>query len=122
MKSEKQYNDVLDKIKKEANGFVGASIVDIETGMPLATKSTRAEFDLGTASAYNSEMVKMKLKTMEILGLNQELEDMLLTLSEHIHLVKIIDNESFLYLACEKANSNLAMVRSVVNRNVAALK
>lgn len=122
MKTEKVYNEVLEKIKKEANGFVGASIVDIETGMPLATKSTRTEFDLSTASAYNSEMVKMKLKTMEVLGLNQELEDMLLTLTDHIHLVKIIDSESFLYIACEKANSNLAMVRSVVNRNVATLK
>ena len=89
MKTEKIYNEVLEKIKKEASGFVGASIVDMESGMPLATQSTRDDFDLGTASAYNSEMVKMKLKTMEILGLNQQLEDMLLTLSDHIHLVKI---------------------------------
>ena len=70
MKTEKIYNEVLEKIKKEASGFVGASIVDMESGMPLATQSTRDDFDLGTASAYNSEMVKMKLKTMEILGAN----------------------------------------------------
>ena len=122
MKTEKIYNEVLEKIKKEASGFVGASIVDMESGMPLATQSTRDDFDLGTASAYNSEMVKMKLKTMEILGLNRQLEDMLLTLSDHIHLVKIIDANSFLYLACEKASSNLGIVRSAVNRHVASLK
>ena len=37
--------------------------------MPLATKASR-DFDLDTASAYNSELVKAKLNTMRILGLS----------------------------------------------------
>lgn len=114
MATEKQLHETLTKIQSEITGFIGASVVDLETGMTLAAFSARPDFDLSAASAYNSEMVKQKLKIMKSLNLKTTLEDMLITLGDQIHLVKLITPTTFLYLAADRASTNLAIVRSAV--------
>lgn len=121
MANEQEILDVIGKIENDVNGFIAASLVDIESGMTLAAHSRRSDFDLSLASAYNSEMVKAKLKAIEILGLSTTLEDMLLTLGDQIHLIRMMGASSFLYLAADKSSTNLALVRSAVNRHAASL-
>jgi predicted regulator of Ras-like GTPase activity (Roadblock/LC7/MglB family) len=121
MASEKELNEILEKIQGDTNGFIAASLVDLESGMTLASKSTRTDFDLTAASAYNSELVKQKLKIMATLGLVGTIDDMLITLSNQIHLIKMIGKTSFLYLAVDKSQSNLAIVRSAVSRHATAV-
>jgi predicted regulator of Ras-like GTPase activity (Roadblock/LC7/MglB family) len=121
MPSEKQLSDVLEKIQGDASGFIAASLVDLDSGMTLAVKSLRSDFDLTAASAYNSELVKQKLKIMRTLGLTGSIEDMLISLSDQIHLVKLIGPNTFLYLAVDKKQSNIAIVRTAVNRHCAAI-
>jgi predicted regulator of Ras-like GTPase activity (Roadblock/LC7/MglB family) len=121
MATEKQLTDALEKIANDANGFIAASLVDLDSGMTLAIKTARTDFDLTAASAYNSELVKQKLKIMRTLGLSGAIEDMLITLTEQIHLIKLVGPNTFLYLAVDKKQSNLAMVRSAVNKHASAL-
>ena len=122
MSTEKQFEEMIARIEADMSGFIAASIVDLESGMTLTTKSLRSDFDLAVASAYNSELVKQKLKIIKSLGLKTHLEDMLLTLGDQIHLIKIFPGgHTFLYLAAERASTNLAIVRNSVNRNVASL-
>jgi predicted regulator of Ras-like GTPase activity (Roadblock/LC7/MglB family) len=121
MPTEKQLNDVLEKISEDCNGFIAASLVDLDSGMTLAVKASRTDFDLTVASAYNSELVKQKVKIMKTLGLNGAIEDMLITLTDQIHLIKLVGPNTFLYLAVDKRHSNLALVRSAVNRHAQAL-
>jgi hypothetical protein len=121
MPSEKELVSTIERIEREIPGFIAASLVDLDSGMTLAVRSTRTDFDLTAASAYNSEMVKTKLKIMRTLGLGGTLEDMLLTLSEQIHLIKLVTPATFLYMAVDKSQCNLAIVRTVVNRNASAL-
>jgi predicted regulator of Ras-like GTPase activity (Roadblock/LC7/MglB family) len=121
MPTEKQLNDVLEKISTDTNGFIAASLVDLDSGMTLAIKASRTDFDLTAASAYNSELVKQKLKIMRTLGLTGTIEDMLITLTDQIHLVKLVSPNTFLYLAVDKKQSNIALVRSAVNRHANAL-
>ena len=83
--------------------------------------SDEPQFDLTAASAYNSELVKQKLKIMRTLGLSGAIEDMLITLTDQIHLIKLVGPNTFLYLAVDKKQSNLAMVRSAVNKHASAL-
>ncbi len=118
MPSEKQLQEVLEKIQGDASGFIAASLVDLDSGMTLAVKSVRPEFDLTAASAYNSELVKQKLKIMRTLGLNGSIEDMLISLNDQIHLIKLIGPSTFLYLAVDKKQSNLAIVRAAVAKHV----
>ncbi|WP_340536856.1 hypothetical protein [Nocardioides sp. GXZ039] len=116
-----KYDAVLETIADNLTGFIGASVVDMETGMALATRSRRPDFDLDVASAYNSEMVKAKLNTMRVLNIHSGLEDMLLTLGDQLHLIKLLSGGTFIYVAVDKAGSNLALLRSIVVRETTAL-
>ncbi|MFT3842733.1 MAG: hypothetical protein QM723_37440 [Myxococcaceae bacterium] len=113
--------DTFEKIAAEIPGFMAASLVDLDSGMTLGLKSVRPDFDLAAASAYNSEMVKQKLKIMRSLNLKTHLEDMLLTLGDQIHLIKMIGTGTFIYLAADRSAANLAIVRSAVVKHVAGL-
>lgn len=118
MPTEKQIVDAFERIASELPGFMAASLVDVESGMTLGLKSNRPDFDLAAASAYNSEMVKQKLKIMKALNLKTTLEDMLLTLGDQIHMIKIVNAGTFIYLAVDRSMSNLAIVRNVIAKHV----
>ena len=118
MPSEKQIVEAFDRVAGEMAGFMAASLVDVESGMTLGLKSVRPDFDIAAASAYNSEMVKQKLKIMKALNLKTNLEDMLLTLGDQIHVIKLVGPTTFIYLAVDRSQSNLAIVRSVLNKHV----
>lgn len=116
MPAEKQIVEAFDKVAAEIPGFIAAALVDVESGMTLGMKSTRADFDLAAASAYNSEMVKQKHKIMRSLSLKTHLEDMLITLGDQIHLIKMVSPTTFIYLATDRASANIAIVRVAVNK------
>ncbi|MCA9675573.1 MAG: hypothetical protein H6709_16265 [Kofleriaceae bacterium] len=120
MPSEKQIVDAFEKVAAEMPGFMAASLVDTESGMTLGLKSLRPDFDLAAASAYNSEMVKQKLKIMKALNLRTHLEDMLLTLGDQIHVIKLVGTSTFIYLAVDRSRCNLAIVRNVLAKHVGA--
>jgi hypothetical protein len=121
MATEKEIVAAFEKIQGEVPGFIAASLVDLDSGMTLAVKSARPDFDLAAASAFNSELVKQKFKTIKALGLKAQLEDMLLTLSDQLHLIKLVGDRSFIYLAADRSSTNLAIIRNSVNRHTDGL-
>ena len=120
MPSEKQIVDAFDRIAADMPGYMAASLVDLESGMTLGLKAVRADFDLAAASAYNSEMVKQKQKIMRALSLRTTLEDMLITLGDQIHVIKMVGPTTFIYLAVDRSLSNLAIVRNALNKHVSS--
>jgi predicted regulator of Ras-like GTPase activity (Roadblock/LC7/MglB family) len=122
MANEKTLLEFFGKIENDVNGVIAAAVVDLESGMTLAAKTNRQEFDLAAASAYNSELVKQKMKIMRTLHLKSSLEDMLITLSDQFHLLKFLPGgTSFLYLAADRSGTNLAILRNSVAKHVAEL-
>ncbi|HET8936189.1 MAG TPA: hypothetical protein VFN67_22245 [Polyangiales bacterium] len=122
MPSEKIINENFERLAADIPGFIAASLVDIESGMTLGLKSNRSDFDLAAASAYNSEMIKQKMKIMRALNLKTTFEDMIISLGDQIHLIKMITPGTFVYLAAERSACNLAIVRNVVIRNAASFQ
>jgi hypothetical protein len=120
MPSEKQIVEAFDRVAAETPGYIAASLVDLESGMTLGLKSARPDFDLAAASAYNSEMVKQKLKIMKALNLRTTLEDMLITLGDQIHVIKMVGPTTFIYLSVDRSQSNLAIVRNVLTKHAAS--
>ena len=116
MASEKEITDAFDHFANDIPGFVGASMVDLDTGMTLAVRSVREDFDLAVASAYNSELVKQKLKIMKALNLKTSLDDIILTLGDQIHFIKVVSPTLFIYLAADRGVCNIAIVRTIVNK------
>jgi hypothetical protein len=120
MPSEKQIVETFEKVASEIPGYIAASLVDLESGMTLGLKSHRPDFDLAAASAYNSEMVKQKMKIMKALSIRTSLEDMLITLGDQIHVIRMINPTTFIYLAVDRGQSNLAIVRNVLSKHAVA--
>ena len=96
----------------EIEGAIGAALADYESGMCLGTAGGRAGFDLEVAAAGNSEVIRSKLKVMSALGLDDKIEDILITLGREYHLMFPQQGSSlFLYMAFDRKTANLAMAR-----------
>lgn len=105
-------------------GATGAAIVDIGSGMALAHGGNPG-FSLEVAAASNSNVVRAKVNTMRELGISDDIDDILITLGQSYHLIKVLQDEDnkglFLYLTLNRANANLALARhklGVVARKV----
>ena len=107
----------LDDIKNNISGFIAVSVTEIETGLSYGSLTADPSFDAEIASAYNLEVVKSKLKAVKALGLDQEIDDILITLTSQIHIIDISPNKKFMiYLAADSTKSNLGMTRAILKK------
>lgn len=96
----------------ELDGFVGAAIVDSESGMLLGQEGN-GTLNLEVAAAGNTEVVKAKRKTMSSLALRDAIEDVLISLGRQYHLIRPLRARStlFFYVALDRQRANLATAR-----------
>jgi hypothetical protein len=107
-------------------GSVAAALVDYTSGMALGTLGGGKDLDLTVAAAGNTDVIRAKVRTMEMLGLKDDIEDVLITLGSQYHLMRLIKgrggNGLFLYLVLDKGRANLAMARHQLRRIEAELE
>ena len=68
------------------DGAMCAAVVDSTSGMMLGSVGTGV--DLEVAAAGNTEVVRAKTKTMRALGLNDVIEDVLISLGKQYHIIR----------------------------------
>lgn len=96
------------------DGAMCAALVDSASGMILGQLGSGV--DLEVAAAGNTEVVRAKMKTMRALGLNDTVEDILITLGKQYHIIRPMAKHEglFLYVVLDKSKANLAMARRKV--------
>jgi hypothetical protein len=102
-------NDVM-----TIDGALAVALVDYSSGMMLGSIGTAV--DLEVAAAGNTEVVRAKMKTMKSLGLNDEIEDMLITLGKQYHILRPVASQQglFFYVVLDRSRANLALARRKV--------
>jgi hypothetical protein len=93
-------------------GALGACVVDSASGMVLG-KSSGCSINLDIAAAGDTEVLRTKIKTIKALGLTDQIEDMLITLGNQIHILRPTKTRPvvFLFVVLDKSRSNLALAR-----------
>ena len=95
-------------------GCLGAALVDYTSGLTLGTAGG-GQINLDVAAAGNTEVVKAKLAVMKELKIGGGIEDILITLKDQLHIIRLMDTGRgeglFLYVALNKEQANLAMAR-----------
>ncbi|TPG38716.1 hypothetical protein [Flavobacterium pectinovorum] len=111
-------NVFLNEMKTNVNGFIAVAVTEIESGLSFGNLTVDPGFDPELAAAYNLEVVKAKLSAVKALNLNQEIEDILITLSNQIHIIDISPNKKFMiYLAADSTKANLGMTRAILRKH-----
>ena len=96
------------------DGALCAAVVDSGSGMMLGAAGSGV--DLEVAAAGNTEVVRAKMKVMRALGLNDVIEDILITLGKQYHIIRPSSRKEgvFIYYVLDKQRANLAMARRKV--------
>ena len=94
-------------------GAIGAALVDFNDGLTLATEGGGKRLNVELAGIGNLQVVRAKMKVMEQLGLDDKIEDILITLGKQYHLIRPLERypNMFFYLAIDRAKGNLGMAR-----------
>ena len=103
---------------------LAVAVVEVSSGMCLASHSNSPSLNPETAAAYNTEVVKQKQKAMAALKLTGEkIDDILITLTNQIHLINLLeDGKKFIYLAITSRDTNLAIARDVLRQQAELFK
>ncbi len=98
----------------QVSGAIAIAVVDLESGMSLG-QAGGGNLDMEVAAAGNTEVVRAKMRVMAQLGLNTEIEDILITLGSQYHIIRPVKGKGgaglFLYFALDRVQANLAMAR-----------
>ncbi|GGM79500.1 hypothetical protein ACFFX1_13100 [Dactylosporangium sucinum] len=102
------------------DGAIGVALVDYNSGMALGVLGGSKDLDLTVAAAGNTDVVRAKMRTIEMLNLKDGIEDILITLNNQYHLIRPVTGRSgkglFLYLALLRSRANLALARHQLSR------
>jgi hypothetical protein len=102
MNNTEERNRIMAKVSLDAlssiDGFMVGALVDMGSGLALATLGNALDLDL--AAAGNSEVLKAKRKVAGALKLNDTIEDLLITLNRQYHLLRPLERNADLFFVC----------------------
>jgi len=97
----------------EVEGFIAVAVGHAESGMAMGTLGGNDDIDPELAVAANADVIKAKLRAMRALKIDGRIEDILVTLDDQYHLIRVLERNPnvFIYLILDRKRSNLAMAR-----------
>jgi CheY-like chemotaxis protein len=95
------------------DGAVAVALVDGASGMTLGTAGGGARLNVELAGAGAADFLRAKRRVIDALGLQDTIEDVMVTLGTQYHLTRFVglNSDVFLYLVLDREMANLGMAR-----------
>ena len=101
---------------RSLDGYLGACLVDSESGMTLGVDGSGGSLNLEVAAASNTDVVRAKRKAIRNLALKDDIEDILISLGKQYHVIRPLRARGsvFYYVVLDRSRANLAMARMTI--------
>jgi len=101
----------------ETEGCLACCVVDSNSGMVLGSAGGGGRIDIELAAAGNTEVLRQQRKTIKLMGLQDAIEDILITMGRQYHVFRPLsaNDALFVYVVLDKQHANLAMARHKVS-------
>lgn len=108
--------DNLGRLER-AEGFLSAALIDMDKNACLAAVDTGHASQLEALVSGHVDLVQAKRRTIEKLNLEDDLEDIVISLGREYHLVRLVRRQPrlFFFLTLDRARANLAMARYLLS-------
>ncbi|RSK50919.1 hypothetical protein [Hymenobacter rigui] len=112
----RQATELIDQFRAELPLLLGVTVIDVASGSSLAAHSASAALDLPAAARFQVGLVQRKHEALAALRLpDQQLEDVLITLSSQLHLLRLTrTGEQLIALVVDAQTTNLALARDIL--------
>ncbi len=113
-----ELQEILEKSAQEIPELMGTSIVNLESGLPIATYSPDPNFDVAVASAVYAEVLKANNRALELLGGPEavgETEDILITTDMAYILIRQLGEKHYHGVAITR-KGNLGLARVIMKK------
>ncbi len=111
--------DLLEDVVKEIKEVEGAAVVNLESGLPIASFSVSQVIDIAVAAASYAEVVKANEKALELLGGVEkvgETEDILITTTRVYILIRKLGQKHYYGIALNRGG-NLGFARVIMKKH-----
>jgi hypothetical protein len=100
------------------DGFELAGLIDASTGMVLASAQDQSGISLPAAAGGATDLTNVLALLTGELAVNDELEDVMLTFTNHFHLIRMMQpsptQSLILLVILDRARANLALARHAI--------
>jgi CheY-like chemotaxis protein/predicted regulator of Ras-like GTPase activity (Roadblock/LC7/MglB family) len=105
---------VVERLRR-LEGYAAAVTVDVESGIVMGSDGAVAGLDLQAAAAGYSELYRMERELVTTLGAGDRIEDVVLTLSSHYHVLHAVaDHPSLLLYVVIDRGASLGLARYAI--------
>lgn len=114
--------EVVRSVMQDLPELLSATVIDLETGRILAEYVAEKNGNTTLAAQAHAEMVKQKRQAMTALqlGPDEQLEDILVTQQQQLHLMRLMHGGQWiLSLAANVQDTNLGIARTVLHAHAA---
>jgi CheY-like chemotaxis protein len=111
----------LERMAQEIAGALFVGVVDIESARLLGSYAPSNVIDPGIAAESASSIFKSQRKLLAAVKSTSPVDDILVTLSDQVHLIRTVSPSTLLYVIADRAHTNLAIARTVVARHAPGL-
>ncbi|GAB4466600.1 MAG: hypothetical protein OHK0029_38000 [Armatimonadaceae bacterium] len=113
MVSNEQIQDALSSVMR-LPGALGIALVDLGNAAILGSVTKSDVLDIEKVSVGSMGMVRSNARTLELLDLDLEVEDILIQLHSQYHIIRTVqmgEQRAFLFFALNRSKANLGLAR-----------